>query len=74
MFSKPVLPKPSSRLMSFIRLTTKEKASIATRKSVAGAAFDTDPYMSGTTEEAAAKLQTYWEARHSDVQLQVETH
>jgi len=41
---------------------------------VAGAAFDSDPYVSGSTAEARETLRTYWEVRHAEVQAQVDAH
>lgn len=38
---------------------------------VAGAAFDADPYVTGSAEDAVASLQQYWAGRLADVRVEV---
>lgn len=41
---------------------------------VATEAFDSDPYVVGSTADAVSSLSTYWSQRHADVTQQVQAH
>jgi hypothetical protein len=43
-------------------------------RTVAGDAFASDPYVSGSAADAAESLATYWTTRHADVSAQVAAH
>ena len=43
-------------------------------KTVAGDAFASDPYISGTAADAAESLAAYWTTRHAEVSAQVAAH